>query len=198
MQKQDLLELVAQNKLRALENQLERLLKKKGRHDLQDELVQLKGQHREYRQHVFEGTKAADDLGIEAARLRKSFILFIEQVFEEAPPSLGKTRSNHWLRPLLILIFFGGLILLGSMKWPSIDFVLEGRTSYLAFRLDKNWDFDQDVYLEEFSSFTVKSLEFDTFQLHIPEGEPLEEVTFSGDQFKWREIDLPAWVGTEL
>ena len=192
MTKQDLLDLVAQNKLRELEKKLNTTIEENNRLDLKDELVQLKGLHHHYRQNIIERTKEPEDLDIEAAQLRKSFILFIEQLFEKPVAPTDRIRSSRWFWLFLTFVLCIGLILIGSMKWPNIDFVLEGRTSYLAFRIDQNWDFNQDIYLDEFLSFTVKSLELDTFQLSAPEGEPLEEIIFSGGQIKWQEIDLPA------
>lgn len=194
MSKKDLLALLGKNQLTKLEQQLAVVLEQKKRQDLEEELAQLKGQHRLYVQHEGEGTHTPAELNAEAARLRKSFSLFIEQLFAEESNVVAAQKKFRFTLPLIILVFCVALIGIGALKWPSIDFVLEAQTRYLAFRLDENWDLDQDIYLEKFLSYTVKSVVIDTLQLQVAEGEELEEVILSGDQrqLKWQEMDIPA------
>lgn len=191
MTKKDLLLLVGENNFSDLEKKLEEVLVQKSRQDLEEELAQLKGLHSQYREHVMEGTHSPSELNVEASRLRKSFVLFIEKVYRMESKG-GRLRRSRWFWPVIVLVSCIALITIGSMKWPSIDFVLEDQTRFLAFRLDENWDLDQDVYLEEFVSFTVKSAQIDTLQLQVPEGDPLEEVVLYGGQLKWEEMDIPA------
>jgi hypothetical protein len=189
MTKKDLLLLVGDNDFFELEKKLGEVLEQLKRQDLEEELAQLKGLHSQYQEHVMEGTHSSSELNVEASRLRKSFVLFIEKVYKKETKGARLGRSR-WFWPVFVLVGCLILIAIGSMKWPSIDFVLEGQTRFLAFRLDESWDLQQDLYLEEFLSFTIKSAQIDAMQLQVPEGEPLEEVLLSGGQLKWEEMDL--------
>ncbi len=192
MTKKDLLQLIGENNFSELEKKLEAVLELENRQDLSDELARLKGLHHQYQEHLMEGTHSPSELNVEAARLRKSFSLFIEKIYQKESSAEGRRKRSRWLWPAAILIFCVLLIGLASMKWPTIDFVLEGQTRFLAFRIDENWDLQQDIYLKEFLSFTVKSAEIDPFNLQVPKGEALEEVILSGGRLKWEEMDLPA------
>ncbi len=192
MTKKALLKLLADNRFSELSVHLETVLQREKRQDLVEELAQLNGLHAQYRTHELEGTHSASELNTEAARLRKSYRLFIEEVYAMPHHRAFSKRRSRWLWPLLILILCAALIAVGYMKWPNLDFVMEGQTRYLAFRIDKNWDLDQDIYLEEFLSFTVKSAQIEPLNIRVAEGEALEEVVLSGGRIKWEEMDLPA------
>ena len=191
MTKKSLLKEVAQNKFQALSIQLEALLIEKKRDDLAGELAQLVGQHHLYEQHLLEGTHTDQELNREAARLRKSFVLFIDKVFA-IQSRATKTRSRQrWLWVGLLLVS-GLLILIGNMKWPSIEFVLEGETSFVAFRADQLTPLEDDLALEDFFSHTLKSVRLDGLNFQVEGGASLDEVAIFGGKLRLEKLDIPA------
>lgn len=187
--KQAFLNLLANNNFSELENKLEAIIVEKNKEEQLAELSLLKGKRRQYERHTLQGIRMPTELDVEAAQLRRAYLLFIDQVLQS-----DHSKANglsKWVRPALILLACLGLIFLGSMKWPHIDFLLEGKTRFLAFRIDENWDLNGDIYLKEFSSYTVKSVSLDTFQYRISDGDELEEVILSNDEdLKWQEMKV--------
>ena len=196
--KQQLLKLVADNKLSVLAEQLALAIDEQDQPMLKEELAQINGQLAQFEQNNQEGIYTTEQAAAELARIRKRYILLTRKTYKKSSNSLGNTRKKRWFWVAGIIIFCALLIGLGTFRWPTIDFVLEAKTPYLSFLLDKNWDLEQDIYLETFSSFTVKSVQMDGFDLKIEEGEELEEVFLGSEegQIKWQEMDLLA--GTQL
>lgn len=189
MTKNELLLLISKNQLKKLAAELDRMLQEGQRHDLSAQWAQLQGFHAQHQQHLIEGTLSTAELDTEAANLRKRYVLFLDAYFTEKPSRPAVRQSRRWLLLPLVSVAF---ILIGALKWPTNDFVLECRTHYLNFRINQNWDLDQDVYLNTFTSFNVKSFRIDTAYRQVGQEGDQEEILLTGGKLKWEEMDVPA------
>lgn len=188
MKKEDLLALVAHNKFNQLIQELPAVLEQQKKTDLSGNLAQLTSQYQSFQSQLTAGTLTPSEQTTERNKVSQNFIFFIEKIYARTPKQIRQSRIL-----LISLVTLGciAFILIAYLPWPTIDFVFTGQTKYLKFKSKKDWDLNQTVLLDNFSSYTVKSIKADKIAFQAPD-EEIEEVELYGGTINWQKMIIPA------
>lgn len=188
MDKKQLRQLLAQNRMERLFEGLQELAEKNNRDDLTEELTELKGRWEAYQENERGGTATFEQLKVEHNQIRKAFSQQIKKAFQPLTTN-DKIKRRPFFWPILIATVCVLLTIIGYIPTKQASFQIDAQTEFIQVQLAEDWDIDFDFFMHEFETQQLEALALPDTAFET--AEPNMKLLAKGGQIQLAGIVLP-------
>jgi hypothetical protein len=195
MSKEELLDLLIENRFRDLFPVLKKEIADRQRSTLTDRLNLLEARYNELREDELRGNQAADKIQVRYNALREQLQEVIFDLYR--PPTEPKPllqRRRFWL-PVALVLAALALLWWGLRPAAETRFELSARLTSISVRLLEDWDLEYDLYLQGWEAYPLSHLRTDTSDYQSEAYGPFGARLSSG---RFQLSALPLAAGTRL
>jgi len=195
MSKDELLDLLIQNRFKAFFPALKKEIANRQRSTLADRLNLLEARYNELREDEMRGNQAAEKIQVRYNALREQLQEIIFDLYHEpAEPTPLLQRRRFWL-PVALVLASLALLWWGLRPATETRFELSARLTSISVRLLEDWDLEYDLYLQGMEAYPLSHLRTDTSDYRSKDYGPFGARLYSG---RFQLSELPLATGTRL